>query len=474
MESNRLIRWSEIEPYCVLRMILRNFWMVLCAAVIGAVSVNLVLTNIYPERYSSTTTFAVTSKYATVFASTDMRTAEEVTELFSQLIQSDLLKERVCTDLGTESLPGSIEVETTEGTNLLRLTATADSPKMALRLLQSVIKTYPDIADYIQASAILTTVNGISVSPTPSNGIPMNSACRTGALVGAILMILWLIWFSVTSETIQTVASARRHIDARLLSTIRHETKNRTLRTKLRRTNRALLLNAPTISFSFAETFHRITAKLEHQKHKNNNSIILVGSVAENEGKSTVAANLALSLAQRHKKVLLIDCDLRKPAQYRIFDIPKQEVKELSELLQHELSAQAVQEHLTYLEQHNLFCLFSTRYRSDSTELLGTSSLPELLTLLKPIMDYIIIDTPPLGLFPDTQLIAGMADESLLVVRQDIIPYAHINDAADVLRNADSDFLGCVINDLHQLLPTASGYAGYYGRSSHSAVKTEG
>lgn len=474
MEPNRLNRWSEIEPYCVLRLILRNLWMIVCAAVIGAVSVNLVLTNLYPNRYSSTTTFAVTSKYSSYFSSSDARTAEEVTELFSQLIQSDLLTERVCADLGTEVLPGTIEVETTEGTNLLRLTATADSPKMALRLLHSVIDTYPEIADYIHASAILTTVNGISVSPTPSNGIPLVPACRNGAIIGALLMILWLSWFSMTSETIQTTSAAHHNIDARLLCTIRHEVKNRTLRTKLRRTNRALLLNSPTISFGFSETFHRITAKLEHQKHKNGNSVILVASVAENEGKSTVAANIALSLAQRHKKVLLIDCDLRKPAQYLIFDVAKDEVRELSKMLQGELTPEAVETHLTYLEQHNLFCLLGTRYMSNSTEMLGTSCLPNLIRLMKPIMDYIIIDTPPLGLFPDTQLIAGMVDESLLVVRQDIIPYAHINDAVDVLRNADSDFLGCVLNDLHQLLPAASHYSGYDGHSSRSGAKTEG
>ena len=76
-------------------------------------------------------------------------------------------------------------------------------------------------------------------------------------------------------------------------------------------------------------------------------------------------------------------------------------------------------------------------------------------------LDFVVIDTPPMGMFPDAELLCDMADQSMLVVRQDTIPAADINDCVDALNNSSAHFLGCVLNDMHG---SDGGYGYGYGR----------
>lgn len=129
-------------------------------------------------------------------------------------------------------------------------------------------------------------------------------------------MIAVLLLLAVSQETVQTVPGAHDQLDTKLLATLRHERKRGAL---LRNKKSALLISDPTCSFYYTETVHQLRAQVERAHEKDGRQVFLITSCAENEGKSTVAANLALSLAQKHQRVLLLDSDLRKPAQSLIF-----------------------------------------------------------------------------------------------------------------------------------------------------------
>ena len=79
-------------------------------------------------------------------------------------------------------------------------------------------------------------------------------------------------------------------------------------------------------------------------------------------------------------------------------------------------------------------------------------------------LDFVVIDTPPMGMFPDAELLCDMADQSMLVVRQDTIPAADINDCVDALNNSSAHFLGCVLNDMRGSSGYGYGYGYGYGR----------
>ena len=89
---------------------------------------------------------------------------------------------------------------------------------------------------------------------------------------------------------------------------------------KLKKVKKSILISDPPCSFYYTETIHQIRVQMERARETKQQSVFVVASCSENEGKSTVAANLALSLAQKHRKVLLLDADTRKPAQHLIFE----------------------------------------------------------------------------------------------------------------------------------------------------------
>lgn len=139
---------------------------------------------------------------------------------------------------------------------------------------------------------------------------------------------------------------------------------------------------------------------------------VVVTSPGAGDGKSTTSCNLAISMAQSGKRVLLIDADLRKPRIYRHFNVPN--VVGLTHLLTGETDIDRALQQPEGME--NLQILTNGRIPPNPAELLGTKRMMELLDQLKERFDMIIIDTPPAAHLTDATLLGSLADGALLVV----------------------------------------------------------
>ena len=116
-------------------------------------------------------------------------------------------------------------------------------------------------------------------------------------------------------------------------------------------------------------------------------------------------------------------------------------------------------------EQLGLYMLFPINADGRSAELLSGDTMDTLIQQLR-VFDYVIIDTPPMGMFPDAEILAEKVDASMLVVRQDYTAACDINDAVDTLRRCRSGFLGCILNDMLVLPHYQYGYGSRYGYGS--------
>ena len=171
----------------------------------------------------------------------------------------------------------------------------------------------------------------------------------------------------------------------------------------------------------------------------------MVTSAGENEGKSTVATNIALSLAQKGKSVLLMDADLRKPAVVKVFDKQKEfNGKEFGEYLQGKLSLEDV---LTYDSRLKLYLLMGTEAYQEPPEMLASKAMMDVLSMARKELDYVIIDTAPMLLTADAETLAAYVDASLLVIREDVIRTKDLNDLINILHRSHSELLGCIYND---------------------------
>jgi tyrosine-protein kinase len=190
-----------------------------------------------------------------------------------------------------------------------------------------------------------------------------------------------------------------------------------------------------------AEQYRQLRTRLAHAEGINNLRTVLVTSPQKGEGKSLTSANLALTMAQElHRKVAIVEADLRKPSMLELFGLPPG--PGLTDYLSGAADAKDV---MRFLPDHNLTVIPAGSAATSPAELLGSTAMRRLLDALRTRFDRVILDTPPVLPLADVAVLAPLVDGSLMVVRAGVTPKPAIENA---LRAFDSSrLLGIVLND---------------------------
>ena len=465
-QKNRIFRLTHLSLPCLVRMLLRNCWVIAATAVIFSLAVNLCLNWFYVPQYQANMTYAVNSRSSSYTSVGNLTSTREVASVLTELLSTDVMVDGIRSyDPRLEDFNGSFSASQVGSSNFIVVTATANSPESAFMALRALTVVFPNIADFISSRNVLVLMRNPNVSASPTNQMDVQRLSRMAGLAGAALMVALLCFITVKSETIQTRTGARELLDAPIIASICHERKNRTLKTALRNSRRQVHVYAPTTSFTYTEQVSTACTHLEHEANANGHKVFMVSGVGENEGKSTVAANLAAALALKGHKVVLVDCDLRKPAMNKFFDKVYTSPLPLNKMLAMPYSPDNIRQCMVLNEQLNLYMLFPVSSDLRSAELLSGPVTAPLLQQLK-VFDFVIVDTPPMGMFPDAEILAELVDASLLVVRQDYTAACDVNDAIDALNGCKSTFLGCVLNDMRTSSFSQYGYGTRHGYGS--------
>ena len=191
---------------------------------------------------------------------------------------------------------------------------------------------------------------------------------------------------------------------------------------------------------------------------------LMVTSSMRGEGKTTIASHLAVSLARRkHKQVLLVDADLRRPQIHRLFGFDRQ--NGLAEILEGDLTIQAACKSTT---AENLKVITSGRVTRNPSKLFENDRLAELIEELKADQDIIIFDFPPTIPVSDPEVVGKMVDGILFVFLAGKTPREVGQRGISILERAEANILGVVVNDLSEVLPYHYRYK-YYKYYSHKS-----
>lgn len=169
---------------------------------------------------------------------------------------------------------------------------------------------------------------------------------------------------------------------------------------------------------------------------------IVVTSTAPMEGKSTTTANLAVVFAQQGKKTLLIDADLRKPTAHYTFQLPN--TVGLTSVLTKQVE---LMDAVYMTDVENLFVLTSGPIPPNPAELLASVSMEYLLKEAYNLYDFILFDTPPVLTVTDAQVLANLADGSILVTSSGTTDRDGAIKAKEILTSAQAKLLGAVLNN---------------------------
>ncbi len=468
--------FSDLSLECLTRFLVKNAWMIAAGAVILAMCASLYVNLVYTPLYRATTTYAVTARRTSYSTSGNINSAREATAVLTEMLGTEVTTSHICAHSPElANFSGTLQASQVPETNFIVVTVTDTSPKRAYLALDALSELMPTFTGYISANSVVTVLRAPAVSSAPINQVSSQDMATKLALLGAIGVAALLCWLFVARGTIQTRAGARHLLDAHVITTVYREDHRRWYKRLLpRKGNAPLQVFAPTTSFSYTEQINTICAQLEHEA-LNDSKVFMIAGVGENEGKSTIAGNVAAALAMMGKRVAVLDCDLRNPSLNQFFDGKYASGMPLNKLLSQPLTKDNLIQCMQRHEKLGLFMLFPKGSDRRCAELLSGGTMDELLRQLR-VFDFVILDTPPMGFFAEAEALAQKADASILVVRQDTTPACDINDAVDTLRSSGAKFLGCVLNDMTASLTEGYGYGyGKYGYGyGQSHKKTTG
>ena len=438
----------KIEWYSMLRDLGRNFWLLIIAAAIGWMGIDLYENFIYTPRFTSASILACRAQLGTTGMYAGLSTTTGMTKVFCEVFKQPAMLRLAAENLGAAQFEGTVSTAVTEGTNVFTLSVTSDDPETSYRMLTSLLQVYPEISDAVFTNAVIHVLQQPAMPTSVSN--PLGSASHLKAAAAAVVLEAALIVFlSYFRNTIKNEQLFHEHVDAPLLGTVTHESPHQSLPDYFgRHKKRALLIDDAYTSLRFAEDYQRLANKLEQAYALGGDKVFTVTSVAENEGKSTTAVNLAIALSARGYRVALLDLDVRKPTLNRIFGVRQNVKTDFSAVLAGE---SPMQDYRFYrYRRTNLHLGLSKTSRTDMGDWLEHDCAKQCLATIREKSDFVIIDTSPISVCADAVHLTEISDGTILVVRTDMIIAEDINDVILTVQGAGGKLIGCILNDLHK------------------------
>ena len=466
-----------VDLYCVISDVLKQWFSVLLLSIAAGLFAYVALTRFNPPSYATSATLVVTNYNEDTGSSSssgsdvyeNLNYGADSASRMKNILESKELKETVAKELGFKKFQGKTSAKTLGESNLLEITVRAHSPYISYKEAVSILNSYTRFSGDLVGGIEVTVLERPKVQEKPEH--PMENV-RNSILIGAAVMVALfavLALMSALRDTVHNSSEVEAKIDAKLLATILHEKKYQRGKKKIGGEKSSILITDPVTSFQYAEDMRKLATRILNEMTGKNQKVLLVSSAMENEGKSTVAANIALAMSQINSSVILVDMDFRKPSVFKILNMQEADFADLSTLFENTENqdssefGERVASLICKVPGTELSVVLNRKASPQAVEK-NTETIQRIVDELKKMADFVIIDTAPISLVSDAEELAGMADTSIIVVRQHWVEAKEINDTIDALGGKKS-VLGCVFNNVRMSgkSGTAFGYGYGYG-----------
>lgn len=427
---------------------LRRMWpQVLGLIVIFTLMMTLQANFRYVPYYTAYSTFTVNvwnESEETDTAYLDGTAAEQMATTFPNILTSGLLQRKVAEDLDMDYMSGTINATVLENTNLFTISITDTDPKMAQKTLKSVIKNYPSVSEDIIGKVNMDIFDESGVPKSPDNPKSLKEPALKGAMMGAGLGLAWTLLASFLRRTIRRKEDCIKKLNKRCLGTVPQVNFKERSKKKIRHIN----ITKKSVDPKFKEAIRIIRNRVKRYTREESMKKLIITSALAGEGKSTIAVNLAISLAMEGKTVALIDCDLRNPSDAAILNVKPE--KGLIDFLKGEAPLKdclMVASVIDGMDEHSKFMFLpGGEAIGDGSGYLDSPQMKEAIDAIEKACDFVILDSAPVGLLTDASVLAEFADAAMFIVRKDFAKVDSILSGIEHLSEGNLPVIGCVLN----------------------------
>ena len=453
----------SFDPIVLILDVAKRWLVIVLAALVAGVGSYIVTDNSYEPSYRTTTIFVVSNRGSSATVYSNLTSTSNVAGLFTELLNSSIMRKTIVREMGVSSFDGTISTQQVPDTNLITMTVTASDPRTAFLAAQTLIDHHESLTYTIVDDIVMEVLQHPTVPTAPVSTVDAFGQMKKMMVLAAAAAAMGLAALSFLRDTVRSGAEVQSKLDCDYLGEIPYEKKYKTLISRLQRRKTSILITDPVTSFRYVETIRKLRRRVE--QHMDGGKVLMVTSLLENEGKSTVAVNLALALAKKRRKVLLIDCDLRKPACHAVLD-QKKFSSGIKEVLQ---SKANLSDSVLRYKKTNMDMLLAHKGDRNVGDLLNSERMDALLDWARDNYDFVVLDLPPTSVASDAEGMTDLADACVLVVRQNTAQASALNQAIGSLEGQRAKLLGCVLNNVHTSRLGSGGGYGYsnYGKYGH-------
>lgn len=476
---------NSIDLFQLLKFFISKIWIAIILIILGGMSAFCVSKFKMPLKYQSHISMYVknSNKSATSNDSMnqgDLNVSRSLVKTYIVVLQDDTVIEQVGNELlkkysadeisecfrvnydengqssvSTSDIRNSLTMSSVDSTEVLRVTSETKSPEISASVCNIIAEKAQTVLVRVVGAGSVEVIGSAKVSKTPSSpNIYKNTVI--GALIGLLIAcaIIFMVFFF--DNTVKSPEQIEEKFGKAILGEIQKFSSEGGK--KKSEGGGYKLITDNDVPFSVKESYKSMRTNIIFALSASNKKIITVSSSNPGEGKSTTASNISISLAETGKKVLLIDADLRKPVQHKIFKVSNK--TGFSGIIG---NINTFDESIHKNVAENLDLITSGIRPPNPSELLGSMNTYEILKGLSKIYDYIVIDTPPVNVVTDAMNISSDIAGMIMILKYSSTTTDDIERAVKTIQLAHGELFGMIINNI--VHKRDGSYYSRYGKS---------